>query len=260
MYCVSSGASGMHTGALRTAIAAVILAGGTGAYAADMATKAPPAIAAPVPYVDYWAGLDARTDSVYGYGGGVFALGGNLNQNGWLFRVSGGDGEYRYNRAVGFSQHVDFQNGDAMIGYQTFIGQSRFTGYLGAYIQNDDNPDPAAKVSGTRAGVKVQGEAYIPFNPSWYGFGLASYASAWNNYDLLGRLGYQLSPIVSVGPEGMAIGNDRYGEARGGGFVSFNITPTAQLILSGGYSWDTRTDALNDHSGGYGTVHVRAEF
>jgi Cellulose biosynthesis protein BcsS len=129
----------MHTKALQKSIAAAILAGGTiahaaGASAADMATKAPPAITAPVPYVEYWAGLDARTDSVYGYGGGVFALGGNLNQNGWLFRVSGGDGEYRYNRAVGFSQNVDFQTGDVMIGYQTFAGQARFTGYLGAYI------------------------------------------------------------------------------------------------------------------------------
>ena len=250
----------MATTRIGIAAALIVLSIGT-ARSADMAVKAPPpAVVGPVPWVEYWAGFDARDDSDYGYAGGVFALNHNLNQDGWLFRVSGGDGFYSYNRAVGVNQGVDFQNGDVMVGYQTFVGQARLTGYLGAYIQNDNNPDPLAKVTGTRVGVKGQGEAYVPLNQSWYAFGLASYASAWNNYDLLGRVGYQLNPTVSVGPEGMALGNDRYGEARAGGFASFNITSAAQLILSAGYSWDTEANSLNNHSGGYGTVHVRAAF
>lgn len=244
------------------AISGALLVASVGiARAADMATKAPPPAAVPpVPYVTYWAGFDGRVDSAYGYAGAVYALNRNLNQDGWLFRVSGGGGEYSYARAPGFNQDVNFENGDVMIGYQTFIGQTRLTGYLGGYIQNDDNSDPAAKVTGTRGGVKVQGEIYTPLNTNWYAFGLAAYTSAWNGYDLLGRLGYQLTPTVSIGPEAMALGNDRYGEARGGGFIGFNITPLIQLILSGGYSWDTRITSLNNQSGGYGTVHVRFSF
>jgi Cellulose biosynthesis protein BcsS len=77
---------------------------------------------------------------------------------------------------------------------------------------------------------------------------------------LIAKLGYQVTPLVSVGPEGMFIGNDRFSEARAGAFVGFNVTPAAQLIFSGGYAWDTRSNSLNDHSGGYGTVHVRWVF
>ncbi len=231
------------------------------ASAADMPVKAAPiAPVAAGPWAEVWSGADVTKDSVYGYGGAVFALGGNLSRDGWLFRVSGGGGHYDYNRAVGLGQGVDFWNGDLMVGYQTFLGQTRLTGYLGAYLQDDNNPDPAATVTGTKAGFKVQGEIYAPFGGNWYLSALGSYATAWNTYLVQAKLGYQVTPLISIGPEAMAIGNDRFGQDRVGGFIAFNIFTSAQLILAGGYAWDTRTDILNDHSGGYGSLHVRWTF
>ncbi|HLL28753.1 MAG TPA: cellulose biosynthesis protein BcsS [Xanthobacteraceae bacterium] len=243
----------------KAAVAAAVISLGVGAaWGADMPVKAP--YVAVGPSTELWLGFDVNKDSDYGYIGGVYAYNGNLNKDGWLFRLNGGDGHYEYNRAVGVRQGVDFQTGDVMIGYQTFVGHTRYSGYVGAYIQNDDNSDPAAKVKGTRVGAKVQGEIFSQFDSNWYGLILANYASAWNNYLVMAKLGYQITPTVSIGPEGMAIGNDRYDEARAGAFVALNVTPSAQLILSGGYSWDERSNNLNDHSGGYGTVHLRWTF
>lgn len=230
------------------------------ARSADLLTKEP-ATSGGGPWGQLWAGVDVAPDSTFGYAGGVFALnGGNLYRDGWLFRVSGEGGNYRYNLFPGVSNGVDAEAGDLMVGYQTFLGAMRLTGYLGGYIENDNNPDPAATVTGTRAGVKIQGEIFTPLVASWYGFGLASYTSAWNNFLLVGRLGDQINPVFSVGPEVMGLGNDRYDEVRAGGFFSYSFTPLAQFIVSAGYNWDTRANSLNDHSGGYATVHMRSAF
>jgi cellulose biosynthesis protein BcsS len=104
-----------------------------------------------------------------------------------------------------------------------------------------------------------------PRVPAWalrrrYLFGLGSISSVWTSYLVQGKLGYQATPIVSIGPETMALGNDRFDEVRVGGFVGFNITPAAQLIASGGYARDSHANSLNNHSGGYGTVHLRTSF
>jgi hypothetical protein len=66
--------------------------------------------------------------------------------------------------------------------------------------------------------------------------------------------------MISIGPEVAALGNSRFDAVRGGPFVAVDITPSASIILSGGYTRDTRRDSLNNHSGGYGTVHVRSLF
>jgi hypothetical protein len=57
-----------------------------------------------------------------------------------------------------------------------------------------------------------------------------------------------------------ALGNQRFDHVRAGPFIAFEVTPTASIIVSGGYSWDQRSNFLNDNSGGYGTVHVRSLF
>jgi hypothetical protein len=58
----------------------------------------------------------------------------------------------------------------------------------------------------------------------------------------------------------MALGNNRFDSVRVGAFISINITPNVDLIVSGGYSGDTRHDSLNDDSGGYTNVRLRALF
>jgi hypothetical protein len=132
--------------------------------------------------------------------------------------------------------------------------------YGGANVEHHDNPDPNARVKGTKWGGKVQAEAFTTINPTWYALLLGNYSTAFESYFVLGKLGYRVSPAISVGPEGIAMGNQRFDAVRAGGFVAFEITSSASIIVSGGYSWDERRNSLNDNSGAYGTVHVRVLF
>jgi hypothetical protein len=200
-------------------------------------------------------------DSTYGYVGGVAALNRNLTQDGWLVRLAGGAGHYKYNIVPGVSNDVNFQTGDLMVGYQKYFGATRVTGYVGANVEDHHNgSDPLATMNGTKFGIKGQGEILAPINQYWYLYGQGSISSVWNNYFVMAKAGFNISPAISIGPEVMALGNDRFNAVRVGPFIGFNVTPSAQIILSGGYSWDTRSDSLNDHSGAYGAVHMRANF
>jgi hypothetical protein len=213
------------------------------ADAADMAVKAPLTPLVTAPSWELFGGVTIAPDSFYGEVGAVFAFNRNLTVDGWLFRLKGGAGSYDYNRAPGLHQDADFQTGEFMIGYQTFVGSTRFSGYVGPNVEHHDNPDPLATVKGTEWGIKGQGEVFMPMSDRWYVFALANVA-----------------PGISVGPELSFLGNDRFDAVRLGPFVAIDMGPGAQLILSAGYSWDTNSDALNDHSGGYFTAHARKVF
>ena len=246
------------------AVAAAAFAASVGAgWAADLpvAVKAAPAPAYLAgPWFTLFSGVTASPDSIYGEAGAVFALGHNLDTPGWLFRIKGGGGHYEYNRAPGLKQGVDFETGDLMLGYQTLVGRARITAYFGGSVEHHDNPDPLATVKGTRGGAKFQGEIYAPLNDRMYFFALGSISSVFTFYYTQAKVGYKVMPGIAVGPEVQALGNDRFDNVRLGPFVAFDIAPRAQLILSGGYSWDTRRDSLNDHSGGFASAHVRGEF
>jgi hypothetical protein len=250
-------------GLLRVFCFPVVLSGalfGT-AMAADMPTKAPAVPYVAGPWMEIFGGLAVAPDSIYGYGGGVAAFNRDLNKDGLLFRVVGGDGHYKYNIVPGVSTGVDFQTGEVMVGYQTFFGSTRVTGYVGANVEDHhNNTDPLATIRGTRWGVKGQGEVYTPINQLLFLYGQASYSSVWNNYFVMGKAGFNISPTFSIGPEVVSLGNDRFDAVRVGPFVGIKITPSAEIILSGGYSWDTRKNSLNDESGAYGTAHVRVTF
>jgi hypothetical protein len=232
------------------------------AIAADMPLKAQPiAPAVNGPWLELFGGYVASPDSSYGYAGAVAAINRNLNKDGWLFRIAGGAGRYKYNIVPGMSDGVDFQTGEIMVGYQTFIGTTRISGYVGPNVEDHhNNTDPLAIMNGTKWGIKGQGEIFAPLNQNWFLYGMGSFSTVWNNYFVMGKAGYNISPIVSIGPEVIQLGNERFDSFRTGPFVQFNVTPSAQLIFSGGYAWDERKDSVNDHSGAYGSVHVRATF
>jgi hypothetical protein len=230
------------------------------AFAADIPTKAPVVAAPSGSSFLLFGGVAVDQGGWFGDVGFVTPFNGNLNLPGWLFRARGGDGHYDYNRTIALKQGVDYQIGEAMIGYQWFMGPSRVSIYAGVNVENHNNPDPLATVAGTAWGFKTQGEIFTIFTPNTYGFLLGTYSTAFNSYFVLGKLGWKVLPAVAIGPELTALGNDRFDAMRAGGFVAFDIGPTASIIFSGGYSWDERRNSLNDNSGAYGTVHVRKYF
>lgn len=246
----------------KISIAATALLFSAGAAAAaDMAmpVKAPVS-KVPAEWLNVFAGFSTSPDSNYGEAGAVFAINGNLRTDGWLVRLKGGFGHYNYNSAPGVERGVDFSTGDFMVGYQKFFGPTLLSLYVGANVQDHDNDDPLAEVKGTKWGAKVRAELYTALSDRWYGLVSGEYSSAFDSYFAQGKLGYVIVPGVSVGPELAALGNDRFDDIRYGAFVAFDLARSAQLILSGGYADDTRANALNDHSGGYFTAHVRANF
>lgn len=249
----------------RILLVAGVLAGSlvaTSAGAGDLATKAttPASPYVPSPALEIYGGLSVVPHSIYGYGGGVYAFNRNLNQDGWLLRIAGGGGHYDYYRAVGLNQGVDFQKGTFSLGYQAFLGNVRISGYVGADVEHDANDDPLATVKGTEWGVRGQGEVFAPIGSIGYVYLLGTVSSVWNSYLAMGKLGFNLTNNISIGPELMGLGNKRFDSVRLGPFVSFAILPNLDLIVSGGYSWDPRRDSLNDNSGAYGNLHVRALF
>jgi hypothetical protein len=251
-------------GLLRKFGCSVVLSGALlgSALAADLPTKAQPVVpnmSGPSAYV--YGGYVTVPDSWYAYAGAVAGIGHSLSQDGWLFRIGGGDGHYNYNMMPGVGHGADFQNGEAMIGYQAFVGNTHISGYVGANVEDHHNSgDPFAVMKGTKWGVKGQGEIFTELNKDWYVFGLGTISSVWNNYLVMGKAGYNITPTISIGPEVMQLGNVRFDAIRTGPFIAWKVTPFVHLIFSGGYSWDERANSLNDHSGVYGSVYVSAAF
>ena len=180
--------------------------------------------------MELFGGLAVAPHSIYGYGGGVFSINRDLNKDGWLLRIVGGDGHYSYYRAAGLKQSVDFQSGTVSLGYQAFLGSVRISGYVGADVENHDNSDPLAQIKGTKWGVKGQGEIYAPIGSVGYVYLLGTMSSVWDNYFVLGKLGYNVTKSISIGPEAMALGNDRFDAVRVGPFISIAVLPNVDVI------------------------------
>jgi hypothetical protein len=236
--------------------AAVFFGAGCLAQAADapvMPVKAPPPIVGPAAV--YFAGLAVAPHTWFADAGAVWAFNRNLNVDGALLRVRGGTGEYEYLFTPFLQSSVDFHLGEIMVGYQRFIGNVRYSGYIGVQVQSHDNNTDPLGIDGTRWGVTAQGEVFAPTSTG-YALVLGQISSVYSSYFVMGKLGFNTAPNFSVGPEVAALGNKRFDAVRAGVFGAFNWTPNAQVIVSGGYNWDSG-NAFRDNDGAYGTVHVR---
>lgn len=240
---------------------------GTAANAADILRKAPPLPAqmlAPAPFMHVFTGFAAAPNSWFWDAGAVYAFNRNIDSPGWLLRVRAGIGEYDYKRLAGntiIGFDTPFQVGEAMIGYQWFLPSgARLSAYAGVNVEHHDSDDVTAKIRGTEAGVKGQLELFVPLAPQWYFFGMATASSVWSSYFALGKVGYRVTPWLSIGPEVAALGNDRFDAQRLGVFAGFAVAPRTELILSVGHNWQDSDGNLSNGDGAYGTVHLRSTF
>lgn len=210
------------------------------------------------PWLHVWTGVAAAPDSLWGYAGLVMPLHGNLWVDDFLLRAQFDFGRYGYT-ANAFDVNVNHVGGDLMVGYQRGFGGTWLTGYVGANYQRDNNPDPAAAVRGAKWGLKVQGEAYVPFSPTLFGYGLGSYSTAFSTYQAMGRLGFRLNERFSIGPEVSALGNDGFDQLRVGASAGIGIGvgthALGEFILSAGWA---HTTSGNGRDGAYAGIHYRA--
>ena len=115
--------------------------------------------------------------------------------------------------------------------------------------------DPNNSVQGHKLGLKLQAESWFDYSPRTF-FSLdASYGTAFQEYWTLARAGYRVTPRLSLGIEGGALGNEEYDAGRGGAFTRIYFRNT-EITVSGGFTGNY----LKDDPSGYVSVGVYRSF
>lgn len=200
--------------------------------------------------------VDVAKDSHYLYLGGVIALNGDINKDGFLARASVGIGEYDYT-TTGTKINGDVVAADLMIGYQNFFSGGRVTGYIGGGYQDHDlSPaDALNPVSGDEFGVKGQLEGAFDLTSNLNANIIGNYSTVNDSYWSRVRVGYDLGG-VQIGPEGLALGSDSFDQQRVGGFAGIDLGGNLNASISVGYA---STDGRGS-DGVYGTIGFSITF
>jgi hypothetical protein len=208
------------------------------------------------------AGVSASGNSTFVYISSVTAANGDLSKNGFLLRSQVIYGVYDYDTTAvttgtvdGTAFGVEFGGG-----YQWVNPGVRYSLYGSVDHQNHHlNPiDSGNTVGGAKIGAVIQAEVETT-GLLWYGSLIGKFSSANNAYWARGRAGYTFSNIT-VGPEGVASGNNEYDETRYGLFVTMPVSKSLTASLSGGHRNASGDNSRADQSGGYATVNITANF
>src|SRR5262249_45415386 len=141
----------------------------------------------PPHHVSLFAGTDLTSKGSYsGFIGATLAPTGTLEQTGPRIGFLTSGGVYRYNTTLidavteqdaPVTVKGKYISGDVLFGYG-LVGENWNTKlYVGLNVQNQfiSPPDPGNPVVGVRAGVKVQGDAWVNPTKETMLFGIASY-------------------------------------------------------------------------------------
>jgi hypothetical protein len=228
-----------------------------------------------VPWLEGWVGGGMTNNFYGGWLGAVAALNASRNvwADGWVVRGDGLVGHYDYTQpgvpvGNGGAPNIDatFEDASIYLGYRKNVsGLGMLTGYIGVNVQNHDNPDPTAQITGTAVGIKFLGEIYNRLTPTMDFYGMASFSTAFNTWFAMARPGFLVTPVGSgwelwLGPEGQIFGNGygasftgscntpggvsgfpgscRYEEGRLGAFAHIvipNMPLFGDWIIAGGY-------------------------
>ncbi len=90
--------------------------------------------------------------------------------------------------------------------------------------------DPRNDVQGSEVSLRLLAENWIDLSPRVYLSADVAYGTAFQEYWGLARLGYRVTPRLSLGIEGGALGNEEYNTGRGGGFLRLHLR-AAEITL-----------------------------
>jgi cellulose biosynthesis protein BcsS len=232
--------------------------------AAATARAEPPLYVDDAPHAELFTGFDASDNSVGGYLGAGYAFGKGLYESGWRLRAVGAFGGYDYDGSLssrGMRVPTNFDGDDAnvaaLVGYQ-LRRQSLFLRFFAGIEAEDQHivpHDPNNSVQGSEVGLKLQAESWFDYSPRTF-FSLdASYGTAFQEYWTLARAGYRVSPHLSLGIEGGALGNEEYNAGRGGAFTRIYFRKI-EITVSGGFTGNY----LEDDPSGYVSLGVYRPF
>lgn len=206
-------------------------------------------------------GVDAKTGGWAGYAGYMMAIGGNLYQDGWRLRLMSGYGNYWFGKEYGASFRGAVTFGEVLAGYQLTYGAltvKLFAGLAGDIDGGSgwDQRDDFRRWWSTTWTAKGAVETWLNLTDHAFGQLDVSYFTLDQSYSTRLRLGYRLSPHISIGPELRLSGNLDYGDSsnRVGGFVRLESV-LGEVSISGGAATDR-----GEAAGAYGTANLLYRF
>ncbi len=185
-----------------------------------------------------WTGMAFKEDVIAAFIGGMKALNGSLDSEGWLIR-----GQYLYVN-YDFTSPVapggadgTLNRGDIQIGYQMVRGGLAGSFFMGIDYQGYDiNPSAAnAGRLSSEAGLMLSARlATIGGNKNPWSLE-ANYSTANDAYWVRGRGGVVMGAIT-YGAEIGVLGNTAFDEARYGVYTSWSYAPNQIIQLNGGWA------------------------
>ena len=195
-----------------------------------------------------WTGAMLTSAGWALYSGLSWAPFGNdgVQRDGWRVRLAGSHTRYQYrgsrwtgsaNESVTF--HGIGSNLDIFIGYHKQLGDVILKGFIGASWGSDAiSPlDPGNSIQGETVGAKATLESWINVTPDlWLSMDL-TLAQSHRSFGGNARLGYRITPSISVGPELARYGNKEGTGNRAGGFTRYEWD-SGELSASAGIAGD----------------------
>jgi hypothetical protein len=253
------GTAGRHlrsTGVACALLSAVLFKPGAGEALAQGAHIPDPKAGEPRRF-EISVGGDATQHSTSVFATMTGSLAGDIREDGWRVRTGGGYGTYsytspRWNGAARVPVAFDGLQtyADLLLGYHVTIGPWIVKAYVGgSYERHDLTPfDLENPVHGGRAGVKAVLETWLSIGETAFVQTDTSWSQMFEAYGTRARLGYRLTPSVSVGIEAAAIGNLAHDSGRAGSFARYEWAG-GEISVSGGGAGD-----ISGVTGAYGSV------
>lgn len=226
---------------------------------------------------EVWAGADAADNYWLLYSGTTLAPLGDIHQDGLRLRFVGGYGRYTYqsfdtSSLTGRSYTANVTFADALVGYLWRLDPLILKLFAGvAFADHQIQPfDPNNKVQGSEIGAKAVAEFWFNIGEKGFASLNLSWSQAHNTRSARGRIGYRLTPKLSVGPEA-GLNIDRQGDYKiSGEHPKFRSDPIdyGRVGMFARYEWYGGEIAgsaglqgdFREETSAYGTVNWITQF
>ncbi len=200
--------------------------------------------------VEAWAGAEAFGRIWSLYTGTTVAPFAPIAADGLRLRAVAGYGDYRTG-TLGFA--------DLLLGYHAQLGTLTIKVFGGAMLASHNAADPISRIDGTNFGAKGVVETWWSITDQvWLNADLA-YGSLHDTYSARMRLGWRLTPELSLGLEGGAAGSLETDIARAGAFLRYEWG-SGEVTVSGGVARQGFDLVWDDTTGAYATLSVLTRF
>jgi Cellulose biosynthesis protein BcsS len=217
----------------------------------------------PIRRYEISTGAELAANSMSIYSVMTASLAGDISRDGVRLRAGGGYGTYsysgaRWNGVARTEMQFDGRNSwaDILAGYQASIGPWTIKAFVGgAFERHTIAPfDDENLIQGEVVGVKAALETWLRLGDVAFLQTDASWSQPFEAYNVRSRLGYRVTPTISVGLDAAMMGNAAYDSGRGGVFARYEWSG-GEASVSAGAAGDR--DGVD---GSYGALSILFRF